>query len=414
MNRKSLARLRTAVIGSAVIAGSMLGAGAAPALAVSQSCGTVPLDIEFILDRSGSMTSNGNDGKTRLEWAQTAADQLVDALQSHGGVGSSGIHHVGVTSFADTSASVDLALGGSNATAVKAAIDSNASGGITPLKAGLAAGGADMDAGARNAVGGDVTRIFILLSDGRPNPDPAQRPSAGEIAAYLAKADTAYSIAIGQGGTGASQVDLALMASLDKPDGHYYNVVNSADLPNLFFDIFNDIACQPGINLDKTADQTTLPVGGGTVNYTYTVTNTGNIALAVKLSDDKCADLSEPTGDTNDNSLLDTSETWVYTCTAEITADTTNTAKAVGSADGYDDVESTDTWTVTVDVPNPTPFQSVAAETDTPTITLPPTDSIGGSNDGRGADAVFMTILALMGLGISSLALTRAAARRRR
>ena len=59
---------------------------AAPAVAVNV-CGTVPLDVEIILDTSGSMSSNSSAGETRLHWAQAAATQLVNDLNSHGTVG---------------------------------------------------------------------------------------------------------------------------------------------------------------------------------------------------------------------------------------------------------------------------------------------------------------------------------------
>jgi von Willebrand factor type A domain len=458
---RTLSRVRSATAATALLGLAMLSSGpvALAAPAAGPTCGTLPLDVELILDRSGSMTSNSNAGHTRLYWAQQAADQLVNDLESHGVVGAAGLHHIGITSFAGTTATVNLALGGSNAAAAHTAIDSNTAGGNTPFKAGLAAGGADMDAGARNAVGGDVTRVFILLSDGRPNPDPAQRPSASEIAAYLAKADTAYSIAIGSGGSGSSAVDLALMQQLDKPDGHYYNVIDSSLLPSLFTDIFNEIACQPGIHVAKAADATDLPVGGGTVNYTYTVTNTGNVAMAVDISDDKCSPISGPSGDTNSNSMLDLSETWTYTCSTDVTADTMNTVTATGHVDGYDDVMSQDTWNVTVALPTEppateppateppateppateppateppateppateppavteppvtaAPTQEVAAETDVPTVTLPPTDAI--ASDGVSADSIgfVATLLLLIVLGISTLVLGPLAARRK-
>ena len=55
--------------------------------AIDPACGTVPIDVEIILDTSGSMTSNSNSGSTRAQWAQVAIDQLIDDLQLHGGVG---------------------------------------------------------------------------------------------------------------------------------------------------------------------------------------------------------------------------------------------------------------------------------------------------------------------------------------
>ena len=53
------------------------------------ACGTVPLDVEIIVDSSGSMGSNysGSPSNTRLYWAQKAATQLVGQLDANGGGG---------------------------------------------------------------------------------------------------------------------------------------------------------------------------------------------------------------------------------------------------------------------------------------------------------------------------------------
>lgn len=93
----------------------------------------------------------------------------------------------------------------------------------------------------------------------------------------------------------------------------------------------------PLIDIVKVPSQLTpLPFGGGNVTYTYTVTNPGLIALHnVTVSDDKCFAISNPTGDANGNTLLDTNETWAYTCKTNITFTTANTATAKGVANGF-------------------------------------------------------------------------------
>ena len=190
-----------------------------------QSACLTPLDVVIIIDRSGSMDLI-TDGKTRLAWANDAANDLVDALQANGGVGGGGLHQVGLTTYGGTTASVDLGLDTTSAAGVHAAID-NWDGldgnGNTPLKTGMAAGAGDMAAGnARDFVDGvAVTQVLIFLSDGRPNPDPAQRPNAGEIDAYLGAADEAISIRHRPDGQGepSSEPDLDLMALLASSAG---------------------------------------------------------------------------------------------------------------------------------------------------------------------------------------------------
>jgi von Willebrand factor type A domain len=346
---------------SAAASGAAEGAGHPVAnVALDQSgCGLIPLDVELIIDRSGSMGSNSSDGHPRMYWAQHAADQLVDSLDANGGVGTDQNHRVGVTSFHNTTAHVDLALDGASAAAVKAAIDGLSSSGNTPLAAGMAAGADDMTANGRDTdFGLTVQHVIIILSDGRPWPDGAPaRPSAGQISSFKGSADSIYSIAIGQGGTAgtANEVDLALMASLAKPASGYFNVATASDLPALFADIFSSIACRPGIQVDKSADTASLPAGGGNVTYNYDVTNVGNVALSnVSVSDDKCSPVTYGSGDSDHDHKLDLTETWTFTCTANLTKTTTNVATATGWH-GDTKVEDDDQATVKVADPTPTP-----------------------------------------------------------
>jgi hypothetical protein len=92
----------------------------------------------------------------------------------------------------------------------------------------------------------------------------------------------------------------------------------------------------PLINLVKVPAPLFLPAGGGSVTYTYLVTNPGTVPLSnVTLVDNKCSQISSPTGDANSNGLLDPSETWTYSCQMNLSQTTTNTATAQGSANGF-------------------------------------------------------------------------------
>jgi len=220
------------------------------------ACGTVPLDVELVIDHSGSMTTNSDNGQTREYWAQQAADALIDALQANGGVGTGAassvvgtLHRVGVTEFSGTTATVVSSLGANNAAATKSLITVTGSGG-TPFKTGMATGAADLTSHRRGSDFGLLVRhVIVFLSDGRPNPDSttgttppwtdvttSQRPTQDDGAAFLAAADQVFSVAVGSGGNGSSQVDLALMQALAKPNdpNHYTNIVNSSGLPAFF------------------------------------------------------------------------------------------------------------------------------------------------------------------------------------
>jgi uncharacterized repeat protein (TIGR01451 family) len=91
----------------------------------------------------------------------------------------------------------------------------------------------------------------------------------------------------------------------------------------------------PLIHVTKVPNPLTLPAGGGMVTYTEKITNPGLVALSnVRLTDDKCAPMKYISGDINGDSKLDTTEVWTYTCQANLTGTTMNTAIAEGSANG--------------------------------------------------------------------------------
>jgi uncharacterized repeat protein (TIGR01451 family) len=95
----------------------------------------------------------------------------------------------------------------------------------------------------------------------------------------------------------------------------------------------------PLIHVVKKPSVFTLRAPGGAVTYTYTVTNPGTAPLSdVSISDDKCTGLpgrvSGHPGDLNKNNLLESNESWAFTCASNLTRTTTNTGTVVGSANG--------------------------------------------------------------------------------
>ncbi|MFA6447280.1 MAG: ice-binding family protein [Patescibacteria group bacterium] len=97
----------------------------------------------------------------------------------------------------------------------------------------------------------------------------------------------------------------------------------------------------PLIHIVKTPSPLVLPSGGGAVAYGYTVTNPGTVALTnVTVTDNKCSSLKYVSGDTNGDSKLQSTETWKYTCSANISLTTTNTAIATGHANGLTAIDT--------------------------------------------------------------------------
>ncbi|MCB9150173.1 MAG: choice-of-anchor E domain-containing protein [Caldilineaceae bacterium] len=100
-------------------------------------------------------------------------------------------------------------------------------------------------------------------------------------------------------------------------------VVTDADLSHYF-------GIDPHIAVQKTASATQI-AAGDVVTYSYDVSNIGNIYLLnAEVTDDQCAPVTPRVsggfnvGDLNQDSNLDLSEIWRYTCTTQINQDTTN------------------------------------------------------------------------------------------
>jgi uncharacterized repeat protein (TIGR01451 family) len=105
----------------------------------------------------------------------------------------------------------------------------------------------------------------------------------------------------------------------DEADSLNYSVINSST------------------QLTVNADNTSLPVGGGTVNFTYTETNNGNDPLSnVSVTDKNCNGGNPMTtpdsGDTANPGILDPGEAWVFHCSKNnITSNETHTVTATGT-----------------------------------------------------------------------------------
>src|SRR5690554_3798182 len=97
---------------------------------------------------------------------------------------------------------------------------------------------------------------------------------------------------------------------------------------------------------------------GETITYTFTVTNEGNVSLSnVTVTDPLIAVITGPTGDTNNDGILDVTETWVYTGTYTITqadidaGQVTNLATATGIAPDQSTVSDLSGTTIENDDP---------------------------------------------------------------
>ncbi|MBP7961504.1 MAG: DUF11 domain-containing protein [Caldilineaceae bacterium] len=133
----------------------------------------------------------------------------------------------------------------------------------------------------------------------------------------------------------------------------------------------NVTVVKPGISIVKSVNKSVVRPGTAVV-YTYVVKNTGDVPLAsLNLTDDKCTPLTRQSGDTNTNSVLETTETWTYTCQSTISQTTVNIAVATGQPSdpagvplpGINPVTAQDTATVRVITPGITVEKSATPTT---------------------------------------------------
>ena len=133
------------------------------------------------------------------------------------------------------------------------------------------------------------------------------------------------------------------------------NTQTPASLYNPGATIFQlDVAYEtesPGISVDKSGPD--YAHEGDTINYTYLVSNPGDVPLSgVAVTDSLGIPVTYSSGDTDLNGLLDTNETWTFTGSYEVPEDTTgsvvNTAEASGTSPHGTKVTAQDDWTVVI------------------------------------------------------------------
>lgn len=138
-------------------------------------------------------------------------------------------------------------------------------------------------------------------------------------------------------------------------------VVGLAYAPkNSFAETSQSASYVPLVGVTSVPEPLSLPKGGGDVTYHYAVKNFLNeVALTnIKVVDDKCGPVKFIEGDDNNNSSLDYSETWRYSCTTKISTTTESVVIATGVANGIT-AEHKAYATVIVGSNNPPPLVSI-------------------------------------------------------
>jgi LPXTG-site transpeptidase (sortase) family protein len=125
------------------------------------------------------------------------------------------------------------------------------------------------------------------------------------------------------------------------------------------------------INVAKSSTTTEITVAGQVVPYSFTITNTGNVSLSgMTVNDPKCdAAPALLSGDANTDSILQTTETWIYTCTHTVTQaeiDAGGILSNTVTVDSAESIPATDTYFIPV---TQTPAINVAKSSTTTSIT---------------------------------------------
>jgi hypothetical protein len=103
------------------------------------------------------------------------------------------------------------------------------------------------------------------------------------------------------------------------------NGLSAVDIASATVVVGEDLV-PPLIHVTSVPVPLTLPLGGGMVTYTETVSNPGTVSLGnIIVTSDNCAPVNYVSGDTNGNSLLDSTESWIHTCRTNLTSTASHT-----------------------------------------------------------------------------------------
>ena len=220
-------------------------------------------DIVLVIDRSGSMASEGPiyGGKTKLQLAQEAATSFVDLMNFPS-------DRIAVISF-NSSASVDQALTNNGAMAKQAIGGLSASDG-TNIYEGLSAAWNQLTVNGVN--GGTI----VLMSDGYNSPAEPANTQTRHLADQIKSAGvTIFSIGLGGDVDDVLLKYVAGIASGQNSDYYYGQAQVPQELADIYNRIHNSVYYVPaatGVTIvEHVADNVTLIpdsfAGFGTANY---------------------------------------------------------------------------------------------------------------------------------------------------
>ncbi len=182
------------------------------------------------------------------------------------------------------------------------------------------------------------------------------------------------------------QADIDNMAASATPNTAIDNAataegdpVNGSLAPVVPSEVETGVEPDPSLDLEKTAQPlltAPIPAVGDVINYTFAVTNDGNVSITNPVIEDALCQpntiLTTPdSGDVNNNGVLDVDETFEYSCSytiqqTDLDAGTVvNNATATGQDPAGEDLTDDDSTTTPLD--QVSAWEVVKSTTDTPT-----------------------------------------------
>ncbi|MBT8192095.1 MAG: hypothetical protein KJP22_01740, partial [Acidimicrobiia bacterium] len=190
---------------------------------------------------------------------------------------------------------------------------------------------------------GEATLTSISISDPLTGPVTCPQTTLDPAASMTCT----VSYVVTQADLDAGAINNTASVSGTAPDGSTFSASDTVSTP---------VVQSPSWTVTKTA--LSVPTGAGdSVDYSFVVTNTGNVSITTVVVDDpKC--VAGPTlfdGDTDGDTVLDVGETWTFTCTSVPVTQTEvdngqvdNTVTVTGTPAGGTLVDAVDTATTSI------------------------------------------------------------------
>jgi gliding motility-associated-like protein/uncharacterized repeat protein (TIGR01451 family) len=194
-----------------------------------------------------------------------------------------------------------------------------------------------------------ATQLYISLVDASNNISSTSMVASNGTYSFCNLGPGNYSLVLHTtpGGSGTPQLPTGWENTAEgidpngdgTPDGVIYITGLLANITSADFGIKQDVQdpsiaiVKIGVFNDENGD--TYAQVGETITYTFTVHNTGNVPLSNITVTDPLPGLSAITyvsGDTNNDGILDLTETWVYTATYTIDQDDIDAGQVVNQA----------------------------------------------------------------------------------